>query len=183
MHSTLSNSARSPPPPTRRSLRSAVLVTAGALTGARLGELVNADVGDFDAATGTLSLSGKTGQRNVLLQTEARKFFASVADGRPSNAPLLTDSSNGRWLRGSQQRRMKLALAAAGLPTAASYYALRHSFVSSAIGSGMPAALVASNLGTSETMLRQTYTKIFAELQRPHLERHAPDLRLAYAGE
>ena len=73
------------------------LITAGFLTGARYGELIACSVRDFDPASKTLSVDGKTGARTIILQAEAVEFFNGIVVGRTGSEPLLRRGDGGRW--------------------------------------------------------------------------------------
>lgn len=152
------------------------LLTAGILTGARYGELAGCNVGDFDAVARTVRVNGKTGTRSVVLQPEAVAFLSKMSDGRPKSAPLLQRADGGRWGPSQQQRRMKRAVEGAGLDTKATFYALRHSYISRAIEGEVPLLVVADNCGTSVRMIEKTYAKILADKRREFIERGAPRL-------
>jgi integrase len=147
------------------------------LTGARYGELAEARIGHFDAGNGSLRINvGKTGSRNVILQTSAIGFFSSITQGRSSNDYIFVRTDGTRWKRSDQTRPIKEALRAAGLPIEGSLYALRHTYVSMAIEGGMPLNVIADNCGTSVRMIEKTYAKILAEKRRDFIERGAPNI-------
>ena len=153
------------------------LLAAGYLTGARYGELAALKVRDFDRERAILNIQiGKTGARTVILQQEAAKFFAKVAGKRSGDEPLLPRADGTRWAKSHQHRPMKAALKAADLPVSASFYTLRHSFISRAIERGMPITIVAENVGTSVRMIEVTYAKILVEKRRHHIEAGVPKL-------
>jgi integrase len=155
------------------------LLAAGFLTGARYGELSACDVRHFDAKKGMLTIpSGKTGARAVTLMADATAFFSTLVEARPRDAPLLPGTAGARWGKSEQHRRIKRALAAAGLPATASFYALRHSYISRSIELDVPLFIIARNCGTSESMIHRHYAKLIAEKERIMLERAAPAFKL-----
>jgi integrase len=154
------------------------LLEVGYLTGARLGELVNANVGDFAAARGTLNVNGKTGKRAVTLTDECTATLRKITRNRLPDAPLLPKGDGARWGKSEQHRPMKRALVAAELPASASFYALRHSHISHAILSGVPLPVIATNTGTSLRMLEKNYFHVMQTTHRALIEQHAPSLRL-----
>lgn len=158
------------------------LLTAAFFTGARLGELAALDVRHVDARRHTLAIpSGKTGARIVTLTDEGARWFADRARGRGASEPLFAPAEGGRWAPSMQIRRMKRAVAAAGLPRTASFYTLRHSYISRAIERGMPLTLLAENVGTSLKMIEQNYAHMLAASRRALVERTAPRLRVVAA--
>ncbi len=155
------------------------LLTASFYTGARYGELAACDVRHVDAKRHTLAIpSGKTGARVVTLTDEGARFFSDLAGDRAPNEPLLSPPEGGRWQKSMQHRRIKSALKAAGLPAAASLYAIRHTYISRAIERGMPLTLIAENVGTSVKMITANYAHMLAASRRAMVERTAPRLRV-----
>ena len=152
------------------------LITAGFLTGARYGELIACSVRDFDPVSKTLSVDGKTGPRTVILQPEAVDFFKGISVNRIAGARLLQREDGGRWNRSHQQRRMAVALERSGLNRDATFYALRHSYISRAIEGEVPLNVIADNCGTSIRMIEKTYAKVLAGKRREFIERGAPSL-------
>jgi integrase len=154
------------------------LLTAAFLTGARYGELITCSVRDFDPVSKTLSVDGKTGPRTIILQPEAVEFFKMISANWTADAPLLQRDDGGRWSRSHQQRRMALALERAGLDKEATFYALRHSYISRAIEGEVPLNVIADNCGTSIRMIETTYAKVLAGKRREFIERGAPTLAI-----
>lgn len=147
-----------------------VLVTALLLTGARPGEIANANAGDLDASQGTMRLSGKTGPRVVTLSTRALKFFKAQSIGKLPAAPLLTDAVGNRWNKDSWKKRFKDAVRAARLPDDVVLYAVRHTAISELIAAGMDSFLVAKLAGTSTTMIDKHYGHLRHEQTRVRLD-------------
>jgi integrase len=153
------------------------IITGCYLTGARYGELADARVGYFDVDNGSLKISiGKTGSRNIILQSSAINFFRSITKERSAEKYLFVRNDGSRWKRSDQTRPFKEALSATELSTEGSLYALRHTYVSMAIEGGVPLNVVAENCGTSVRMIEKTYAKILAENRRDFIERGAPML-------
>jgi integrase len=154
------------------------LCEAAFVTGARLGELVALNVADFDASRAVLNIrKGKTGSRSVTLSDEAVSFFKRLTDKRPAAAVLLPGADGAQWDNGVQHRRFKEAAKLAELPASASFYSLRHSYISRVIESGMPLTLIAENCGTSLVMIQKSYAHILAQTRRDLVNEHAPRLR------
>jgi integrase len=154
------------------------LMTAAFLTGARFGELQKCKIGDFDEAGQTLRVSGKTGLRSIVLQSEATQFFATLTKNRSSNSPLLERADGNQWGDSQQQRRMAKAVSLAKLNEKATFYVLRHSYISRAIEGEIPINILAENCGTSVRMIEKTYAKTLAKKRREFIERGAPALGL-----
>jgi integrase len=156
----------------------AALLEAGYLTGARLGELVALEVGDFDAARSLLVIrGGKTGGRVVTLTSEAVTFFGRLCKGRPAREILFRRADGERWGKSEHHRPFRRAAAAAGLPASATFYSLRHSHISRAIENAMPLSLVAANCGTSLQMIERNYAKVLAKTRQQFVEKTSPRLR------
>ncbi|OXI42158.1 tyrosine-type recombinase/integrase [Burkholderia aenigmatica] len=126
------------------------------LTGARPGELVNADVRDFDKNLGKLALTGKTGKRLIPLSDKAREFFRKEADGRPDKVPLLVNMFGERWYRSMWVRLFQEAREKAELPDAV-MYCLRHTYISEALAQGIDPVTVANLTGTSVKIIQKHY--------------------------
>lgn len=146
------------------------LVTALLLTGARPGEIASADVGDLDAAQGTMRLSGKTGRRVVTLSTQALQFFKGQSMNKLPTASLLTDAFGHRWNKDSWKKRFKDAVRAAKLPDDVVLYAVRHTAISELIAAGMDSFLVAKLAGTSTMMIDKHYGHLRHEQTRARLD-------------
>jgi integrase len=80
------------------------LVTGSYLTGRRYGELVGAKIVDLDVKARTLRVSGKTGSRDSLLQSNAIEFFKKLADRRAHESFIFVKSSGEKWKRSEQTR-------------------------------------------------------------------------------
>ena len=76
-----------------------------------------------------------------------------------------------------QFRPFRRAAALAELPPSASFYSMRHSYISRAIEAGMPLSLVAENIGTSLAMIQKNYAHVLASLRRDMIQQTAPRLR------
>jgi integrase len=151
------------------------LITAAFLTGARYGELAGARISQFDARAKTLRVNiGKTGARTIILQTSAAHFLARVSEGRSQHDFRFVRSDGTRWKKSDQTRPIKDALKAAGLSSAGSLYALRHTYISRAIEGAVPLNVIADNCGTSVRMIEKTYAKILAEKRREFIEIGTP---------
>ncbi len=135
------------------------LVLAGWLTGARLGELVQAKVKDFDAGGDVWNLAvGKTGARAVVLMPEAAELFNRRSAGKAPGDLLFTRSNGRAWNKDAIQAPLREALERAGL--SGTFYALRHSHVSFALNAAVPIKAVSANVGTGLPMLQMHYSHI-----------------------
>ena len=153
----------------------ALLIEGGYRTGARLGELINADVRHLVAAR-ALRVDGKTGPRTVSLTTEGAAFLLEVAGDRDREAPLFVGVDGERWKRADMRRPLKRAIAAAGLPGSVCFYTLRHSHISRALEHGMPVQLVAENVGTSVLMITKNYAHVLARTRHDTIQKTSPQI-------
>lgn len=166
------------------------LVSGALTTGCRYGELCRMKVEDFDA-TGAgsilvrLAKGGKA--RRVMLTEQGRAFFQSLTAGRSGDELIFhRDKAERRtrggdplaWGKNDQQRIMKDACTAAGLPVMG-FHQLRHSYASALVAAGMPLALVAKLTGHADTrMLERHYAHLAPSDLSRALEAMAPSLDL-----
>jgi integrase len=153
------------------------LVKGSYLTGARYGELNGAKIADFDEVAKTLRVSGKTGSRDIILQSSAIVFFKMITKGRPRDAFIFVKADGERWKGSEQTRPMKAAIKKAKLDDRGSLYALRHTYISEAIERNTPLTVLAKNCGTSVRIIEKTYAKVLRTKEREFVERGAPSLR------
>ena len=154
------------------------LVLAGAWTGARLGELTSARVQDFDADDATLRVSGKTGARDIFLTKPTVGLLQRITKGRSSDALLFITSDGGKWNHALHVRPFAAAVSRAGLDPAATYYCLRHSYISAALVRGVPTQALADACGTSATQIERHYAKFVQSDRRKYAALAAPQLRI-----
>jgi integrase len=152
------------------------LVKGAYLTGARYGELNGAKISDFDVVARTLRVSGKTGSRDIILQSSAIEFFQRITKNRPPDAFLFVKADGERWKRSEQTRPMKAAIKKAKLDERGSLYALRHAYISEAIERNIPLIVLAKNCGTSVRIIEKTYAKVLRAKEHEFVERGAPSL-------
>jgi hypothetical protein len=87
----------------------------------------------FDRDRRTLSVSGKTGSRPIILQPSAAKMLARITTGRPRDEFIFVKDDGTRWKPSDQVRPMKKAILKANLDPKDCFYALRHAYISEAI--------------------------------------------------
>ncbi len=145
------------------------LVEASILTGARPGELVSAKRSAFDARTGSITLDGKTGPRTIPLAPAAVTLFTRLSRSKLPNALLLCHENGHSWLKSDWDELLKAAAAKAGLPKETVLYTLRHSFITTALTSGMTTLDVARLVGTSLPMIDKHYGHLVASAARDRL--------------
>jgi integrase len=134
-----------------------------------------------DVGEGVLNVRGtKTARsrRSVPVPMGARQAL----DGLPARIDtrlLFAGPGGGVYdLRNFRRREFEWAVAAAGLPESVTPYTLRHSGISWALASGIPAVDVARYGGTSVTMLERVYAHLLessAENARARLDAFATE--------
>jgi integrase len=130
------------------------LVQAALLTGCRYGELTALTVSAYNADAGTVhirvSKSGKP--RHVVLTEEGKRFFAAVALGKPANALFFTGDDGKAWGKSHQHRPFKAACKAAQVADM-TFHELRHTYASRLAMNAVPLAVIAAQLGHSDTRM------------------------------
>lgn len=134
------------------------LVTAALLTGCRYGELRRAKVGAFDVAARVLSIPiAKGGARAVALSDEGTAFFQRQIMGRVSGDLLLPRDDGMAWEDSQQIRRMKDVSRIASISPAIGFHILRHTYASRLAMKGTPMAVIAAQLGHSDTRMTERH--------------------------
>jgi integrase len=147
------------------------LLTAGALTGARYGELVKLKVRDLDKHRDLLNIPrGKTEPREFPLTKQTKAFFTEQAKGKLPEAYLLTKDGVKPWGPSDQTKLMRDAAVNADLPSSVVFYTLRHSFIADLINE-MSVFNIAKITGTSIKMIEDHYGKLFKDRVTEVLER------------
>jgi integrase len=147
------------------------LIEAAMLTGARAGELVNATRQQFDVRTGTLTLKGKTGERSIPLSPPAVKLFKRLAENKLPLAYLLTRDDGKQWNHSDWDELVRDAATRAELPKGCCLYVMRHSYVTTALQSGMSVSDVGHLVGTSAAMIQKHYHHLVDDHVRERLAR------------
>jgi integrase len=150
-----------------------VLVQAALQTGARYQELARLRVADFNSDTGTLHIrKTKTNKdRHIVLTDEGREFFTLLGAGRAGTAPLLGKE----WKPSHQAPLIREACRRASIEPPLNFHALRHTWASLSVMSGMPLMVVARNLGHSDTrMVERHYGHLAPSYVADEVRKHAP---------
>jgi integrase len=161
------------------------LVAAGALTGARLGELTAARKRDFDADGKTLTVRGKTGERPIRLDSGAAALLHRLASGKSPQDHLFTTADGGPWTASLHARPFATAVedAKPKLDPDTVFYSLRHSYISRALRAGVPTKAVADHCGTSMAMLERYYAKFIQSDMTRYAEMAAPAIKITDADD
>jgi len=135
------------------------IVTAALVSGARYGELGALTAGDYNADSGTLhiarSKSGKS--RNIVLTDEGKEFFGQVILGKKRGDLIFTRSNGSKWKHAEQFRPMKEACKNAKIVPGISFHILRHTYASRLAMKGVPMAVIAQQLGHSDTRMTERH--------------------------
>jgi integrase len=131
------------------------LVTAALLTGCRYGELAAMISDDFNPDAGTIRVhTSKSGKpRHVVLTQEGRDFLAGHVAGRPGSARLFVRKNGRPWGKSEQQRPLGAACTAAKIDPPVSFHGLRHTYASRLAMRSVPLAVIAAQLGHSDTRM------------------------------
>jgi integrase len=131
------------------------LVTAALLTGCRYGELTAMTVDDFNPDAGTVQVrTSKSGKpRHVVLTQEGRDFVVRLAVGKSGSARLFLRTNGKPWAKSEQQRPLAAACAAARIEPVVNFHGLRHTYASRLAMRSVPLAVIAAQLGHSDTRM------------------------------
>lgn len=116
--------------------RKAVELELAILTGMRRGEQFNAKWADWKIGEGILSVTGKTGPREVRINREAHRCLARLRKRAAREQIFITPERN----EGRRDRRLwfEKAVKRADLQAAFRYHDLRHTFCSRLVAAGVP---------------------------------------------
>ena len=153
------------------------LVQAALQTGARYGELIRLEIGDFNPDAGTIAVrQSKSGKpRYIVLSDEGAAFFREAVTGRASDEPLFLRADGKPWAASHQLRQMREASERARIDPPISFHGLRHTWASLAVMAGMPLMVVARNLGYSDTrMVEKHYGHMAPSFITDAVRKNAP---------
>lgn len=148
-------------------------------SGARISEVVGADVDDLDLAEEVVTLRGKGGRARLvpLGGHAAAAVGAWLRDARPSLAAtgrggpaLFLNARGGRLTRQGAWQILRRSAVRAGLPVtgdaAVSPHSLRHSYATHLLDGGADVRVVQELLGHSSVTTTQVYTLVTVERLR-----------------
>lgn len=162
----------------QHSPRATALVLLLMLTGARIAEVLGADVRDYGASEGhrTLRLVRKGSKRaRVVLPAAAVRALETYLAGRTSGPVFLTDDGEKRWGYAHAARLLGRLFTAAGVSTEVTAHSFRHAYATQALGMGVPLQDVQDAMGHADPRTTRRYDR-----GRGHLDR-SPNDRLAAA--
>jgi integrase len=130
------------------------LVQAALQTGCRYGDLARLEVSDFNPDSGTLAIPSKSGKaRHVVLTDEGVSFFRQLIAGRAGSEIMLRKVNGEAWRASHQLRPIAQACQRANISPPINFHALRHTWASLSVMSGVPLLVVAKNLGHADTRM------------------------------
>ena len=163
-------------------LRDAAVFEALYSTGCRISEITPLVWGQIDFSNGSVIVTGKGAkQRLCILGSKALKALAKMRDQAeelwPNGGAEKTSlflNERGRPLKPRDvERRMKIWLAAAGLPEDLTPHKLRHSFATHLLDSGADLRTVQEMLGHASLSTTQIYTHVSIEhLKDEYMKAH-----------
>ena len=139
------------------------LVIGALMTGCRYGELIALSVADFDVSSGTICIrQSKSGKpRYVALSAEGMEHFRRLTLSRPPAENVFLKTNGTKWSRSEQQRPFLAACSLAELSDVR-FHGLRHTYASRLVMKGAPLAVVAAQLGHSDTRMVEKHYGHFA---------------------
>lgn len=137
----------------------APFVRALCLLPLRPGALAALTAGDFDKRTAELTIGkDKTGKpRRIQLPAEAASLLTKQSKDKLPAAPLFRRKNGKPWDKNTWKLPIAAAVTAAGLPTGATAYTLRHSTITDLVRAGLPLLTIAQISGTSAEMIERHY--------------------------
>jgi integrase len=134
------------------------LVRAALETGARVSQLRELVVRDFDSDSKTVQLRTRKGNGEVktyrcVLTDDGAALFADLCAGRAAGEPILRKADGRAWGESHQVRAMTAACAHAKIGAAVSFHSLRHTWASLAAMNGTPLLVIAQNLGHTDVRM------------------------------
>ena len=125
----------------------------------RPGALAALTVVDFDKRTAELTIGKDKNDkpRRIQLPNEAAKLLADQAKNKLPGAALFMRANGKAWNKDSWKQPIAAAVAAAGLPSHATAYTLRHSTITDLVKARLPLLTIAQISGTSAEMIERHY--------------------------
>ncbi len=143
----------------------AQLLLAMATVPLRPGALAALTASQFDARLGVLTVSKDKagGDRRITLKGTTAEFFKRLAKDKLPAAFMLTRADGKPWAKDDWKVQIKIAAAAAGLPSETVAYSLRHSAITDLVTDGLNLLSVAQLSGTSVEMIEHHYGHLRGE--------------------
>lgn len=105
----------------------------------------------------------------IKLPPQCAAILDSAAEGKAGGDPLFTREDGVAWNKDSWYAPIKAAVKAAGLPSSATAYTLRHSVISDLVHGGLDLLTVAQISGTSVAMIEKHYGHLRESIAEPAL--------------
>lgn len=142
----------------------------------RPGAMASLTVANFDRRLKTLTVpSDKTGAgRKIALPASTAELFDQATKDKLPGALLFTRADGAQWVKDKWTCPTRTAADAAGLPTGATAYTLRHSVITDLVSSGGVSLLTVAQIsGTSVRMIEQHYGHLRSDVAMSALEKVA----------
>ena len=129
-------------------------IVLGALyTGCRITELAKLRVADVGGQVFGIFVAPQKSwkSRYVHLPDEGMSFFLDQCEGRDDGDLVFLRENGATWQHGAHKHIFKEAVVKAGIPPEFVFHGLRHTYASQLVQAGTPLAIVAKQLGHSNT--------------------------------
>ncbi len=135
------------------------LLRGALVTGARYGELGRMRAGDFNAASGmvTVRLSKAGKARHIALNEEGRRLFEGLAAGRSARDLIFAREDGEAWAPSHQARPIKKASSRGSIAPPATFHTLRHTYASALAAKGVSMRVIADQLGHADTRVTERH--------------------------
>ena len=146
-----------------------VFAEVGASTGARPSQITRLKCRDVQKDRLLMPSSrkgrgrGELTRKPIPIPASLAARLADMAKGRPPDAPLLTMPSGEPWRVGDHYQPFQSAVKAAGLDPKVTFYAFRHTHITTMLLRNVPMTLVADACDTSPAMIKKTYAAHIAD--------------------
>ncbi len=151
------------------------LLILGALyTGCRVSELAKLKVADVGGQVFGIFVAPQKSWRSryVYLPDEGMSFFLDQCENKRDDDLVFTRETGGGWHRSAHKHLFKEATHQAGLSSEFVFHGLRHTYASQLVQAGTPLAIVAKQLGHSNTdTVSRTYGHLSGETIEDELSR------------
>ena len=145
-------------------------------TGLRVSELAGLDLDAIDREARTVRVLGKGSKERMVPYgaPAARALDAYLGRRATDRGPVFVNARGGRLTTRSMARLLKSRLRAAGLPSAISPHALRHTFATHLLSAGADLRSIQELLGHASLSTTQKYTHLDAARLREVYRRAHP---------
>ncbi len=155
------------------------LVQSALLTGARYGELTKLVCSDVDLNNGTAHIAdSKSGKpRRIVLTDEGVSLFRHLTAGKARGDLIFTRTDGLPWKSSHQTRPLAATCERAGILPKIGFHILRHTHASTLAMQGVPMAVIAEQLGHSDTrMTERHYAHLSPSYVAQTIRANFPDL-------